>query len=304
MVRASSGQVELARSSGTLSWLPFALTQLALFRIQEGALAEAEALIVENESIDPGVMESTMRYAAVLLAVWRGDAPRASELMEQMIVAVSNRGEGFALTYVDYMKAVLYNGLADYERAAEVAHSAASTNDVPMSAWALPELVKAAVRSGQLDRASAACERLSAMTAASGTAWARGTAALAQALIADDGVAERLYHAAIELLGNTPMKAYLARARLCYGEWLRRTDRGGEGSPSCGNVRCVYGHGRQRICRAFPTRARGGRAKAAYPPRGPGREIDTARTSDRSACADAAHQSRDRRRTVPERTHR
>ncbi len=236
----ASGQAELARSSGTLSWLPFALTQLALFRIQEGALAEAEALIVENESIDPAATDSTMRYAAVLLAVWRGDAPRTSELMDQMVVAVSNSGEGFALTYMEYMKAVLYNGLADYHRAAEVARNAAYTNEIPMSAWALPELVEAAARSGQPEQAAEACARLSAMTAASGTAWARGTAALAQALIADgtegregregtEGMegtgAEGLYHKSIELLGGTPMKAYLARARLCYGEWLRSNGR-------------------------------------------------------------------------------
>jgi DNA-binding CsgD family transcriptional regulator len=126
------------------------------------------------------------------------------------------------------MKGVLYNGLADYGRAAEVAHNAAYTNEIPMSAWALPELVEAAVRSGQTERAAEACERLSAMTAASGTAWARGTAALAQALIADgrEGTAaEDLYQKAIELLGATPMRAYLARARLCYGEWLRSSNR-------------------------------------------------------------------------------
>jgi DNA-binding CsgD family transcriptional regulator len=221
----ASGQAELARSSGTLSWLPFALTQLALFRIQEGALAEAEALIVENESIDPGAADSTMRYAAVVLAAWRGDAARTRELVEHIVAAVSNRGEGFALTYVEYTKALLYNGLADYDRAAEAADNAAGTNDIPMSAWSLPELVEAAVRSGQRERAAAASERLSAMAAASGTAWARGTSALAQALIADSHVAEDLYRQAVELLGGTPMKAYLARARLCYGEWLRRNER-------------------------------------------------------------------------------
>ena len=34
-----------------------------------------------------------------------------------------------------------------------------------------------------------------------------------------------LYRGAIELLSRTRMATFLARARLCYGEWLRRNDR-------------------------------------------------------------------------------
>ena len=33
-----------------------------------------------------------------------------------------------ALTFAEYAKAVLYNGLADYHRAADAAHNAASAN--------------------------------------------------------------------------------------------------------------------------------------------------------------------------------
>jgi hypothetical protein len=96
------------------------------------------------------------------------------------------------------------------------------------STGALSELVEAAVRSGQPDRAAAACERLSAIAAASGADWARGAAALARALLADGAVVDEIYREAIELLSHTRMATFLARARLCYGEWLRRNGRRAE----------------------------------------------------------------------------
>ena len=66
------------------------------------------------------------------------------------------------------------------------------------------------------------------MAAASGTAGARGAAALARALVADGAVAEGHYREAIRLFGGTRIASYRGRARLCYGEWLRRTDRRAE----------------------------------------------------------------------------
>ena len=70
----ASGQVRLARSSGTLSWLPFALGHLVMFHVQSGEFAQAEALILEQASIDPTSPERDL-YCAVMLAVWRGERP-------------------------------------------------------------------------------------------------------------------------------------------------------------------------------------------------------------------------------------
>ena len=93
------------------------------------------------------------------------------------------------------------------------------------SSWALYELVEAASRSDQRNVARDAVDRLSERLSASGTEWAKGTEARSRALVEDDGRAEDLHRQAIELLGQCRMTSHLARARLTYGEWLRREGR-------------------------------------------------------------------------------
>ena len=249
----ANGQVQLARSSGTLSRLVEALNGLAVFSIHVGELAQAEALISEEKNIQLGITEPLTSYAAVLLAAWRGDAARAADLMDQMIISASSRGEGMALAFVEYAKAVLHDGLADYEQAAVAAHGASCDDRLVIPHWPLPELVEAAMRSEQPAHAAAACERLSAMAAASGTDSARGAAALARALVADGDVAEDLYREAIEVLVGTRMASHLARARLCYGEWLRRTDRRAEASTQ---LRAAFDAFSAMGANAFADRAR------------------------------------------------
>ena len=219
------GQVRLARANGTLSWLPFALDYLAEINIQAGELPQAAALLAEGESIDPGIRAATLPYVSLMLAAWRGDAPTAAELTEAMALGASARGEGTALTYAEYARAVLHNGLGNYQLAAEAAERAVATDELIMSPWALYELAEAAARGDQQERATAAAERLSAIAAASGTDWARGAAARSRALVSEGSAAEEEYREAIELLGRTRMAAHLARARLSYGEWLRRENR-------------------------------------------------------------------------------
>jgi len=68
-------------------------------------------------------------------------------------------------------------------------------------------------------------ERNSEIAAASGTDWVLGAAARSRALLADGRAADELYGEALGRLGRTRMAAHLARARLCYGEWLRRQNR-------------------------------------------------------------------------------
>jgi DNA-binding CsgD family transcriptional regulator len=224
----ASGQVRLARASGTLSWLPFALDYLAEIHVQAGELSKAAALLMEREGVEPGTREATLPYVPLLLAAWRGDEPGAAGLADELVRGASDRGEGAALTYADYAQAVLYNGQGNYLAAAEAAHRASAVDEIVISPWALSELVEAAARSDQQDRAHAAADQLSQLAAASGSNWAHGAAARSRALVSGGRAADEEYREAIELLGRTRMATHLARARLVYGEWLRREKRRAE----------------------------------------------------------------------------
>jgi len=134
------------------------------------------------------------------------------------------RGEGAGLGVIPWAGALLYNGLGRYEEA-RLAAQQDGAYELLFSAWALVELVEAAVRSGEPELAADAFRRLSETTGAAGTDWALGIEARSRALLSDDEAAERLYREAIERLARTRIRPELARAHLLYGEWLRRLKR-------------------------------------------------------------------------------
>jgi ATP/maltotriose-dependent transcriptional regulator MalT len=92
-------------------------------------------------------------------------------------------------------------------------------------AWALPELVEAAVRVGSFDDASRALGLLAERARVSETDQALGLRARSQALMSEGEAAEALYRESLFCLGRAGGPFDLARAHLLYGEWLRRERR-------------------------------------------------------------------------------
>ena len=217
----ASSQVELARATGTLLLLPYALDYLAGALTQAGELTAAALLLTEAEALEPGVRaEFPLRLAA-----WRGQEEAALSLVEAMTHGAEARGEGCAIAGAEYDLAVLYNGLAQYERALDAAQKACASDDIVVSSWALFELVEAATHCGRADIARDAAASLAERATASGTPWAMGCLARSRALVEDGDMAEELYGQAIGWLAPSRMTWYLARTRLSYGEWLRRQGR-------------------------------------------------------------------------------
>jgi DNA-binding CsgD family transcriptional regulator len=126
----------------------------------------------------------------------------------------------------EWANALLNNGLGRYPQALTAAVRASEADEeLAFANWSLPELIEAAVRTGQSDTAVDALRRLAEMTGASATDWARGVEARSRALLDDGAVAESLHREAIERLSRTRVRFELARAHLLYGEWLRRERR-------------------------------------------------------------------------------
>lgn len=98
----------------------------------------------------------------------------------------------------------------------------ADTPELFVSAWALAELVEAAVRSDDRRGAAAALEELTDRVGDTAQLWGLGVAARSRAVLHET---EDAFAAAVELLGRTRLRPDLARAHLVYGEWLRRRAR-------------------------------------------------------------------------------
>jgi DNA-binding CsgD family transcriptional regulator len=123
----------------------------------------------------------------------------------------------------------LNNGLGRYEAAAAAAQAVLENAIDPWTpAGALPELIEAAMRIDDAELARDALDRLVARTQPAGTDFALGVEARSRALVTGGETAEPLFHESIERLGRTSLRPELARARLLYGEWLRREGRRGE----------------------------------------------------------------------------
>jgi DNA-binding CsgD family transcriptional regulator len=217
--------VRVARETGALSVLPIAATYRASLHVHAGAFDAASSLIEEADAITHATGMAPLKYASLMLAAWRGNEADGLELFEAARLEATARGEGMGLGVLEWATALLYNGRGRYAEALAAAQRGCEHDDVGLFAWALVELIEAGIRSGATDAASAALDRLSARTRASGTDWALGIEAGSRALLSDGRDAELQYREAVERLERSRGVIHLARARLLYGEWLRRENR-------------------------------------------------------------------------------
>jgi DNA-binding CsgD family transcriptional regulator len=226
----STRHVSLARDAGALVELSAALNTLSVRLAWTGDSAAAAALIAEREEIVEAIGSPfhLHPFGALHLAAWQGDEARVTALIKNSLPTAVSRGAGLAVASTQWANAVLYNGLGRYGEALAAAEQASELGQELWYPLILPELIEAALRSGQEARAAGALDLLAQTTRAAGTDWALGTEARLRALLAGDEAAEDLYREATDRLGRSGLRVEQARARLLYGEWLRRQRRRGD----------------------------------------------------------------------------
>jgi DNA-binding CsgD family transcriptional regulator len=190
-----------------------------------GDFAGAAALVQEADTITAATGNAALVYAWLVLGGWRGVEADATAVIDAAVESATVRGEGRVLALADYATSVLNNGLGRYEAAIDSAQRGSEDDDQGYVGWSLAELIEAAARSGRPEIAASALQRLEERAHAAGTDWALGVLARSRALMSEGDDADALYREAIERLERTRIRVELARARLLYGEWLRRQHR-------------------------------------------------------------------------------
>jgi DNA-binding CsgD family transcriptional regulator len=185
-------------------------------------------MIEEADAIAAATGQAPHTYAALVLAAWRGEEDAAAGIIEQARVSATQRGEVSLLGVTGYVQGVLYNGLARYDQALVAARAGIDHDGFNFTGLSLVEHVEAATRCGELSQATDSLARLTELTRAADTGWARGITARSEALLSDGEEADRLYQTALEQLSMDRVTVEVARTHLLFGEWLRRTRRRAE----------------------------------------------------------------------------
>jgi DNA-binding CsgD family transcriptional regulator/tetratricopeptide (TPR) repeat protein len=226
---AARRRVRLAREQGALVTMPVALSCLAWTELLSGRIETAEALVAEAVELATATGIPSMPGAQGMMTLgmlaWRGRDDEAKRVAEAVNAEAFARGQGLGITLAQFCLTTLELGHGRYEEARIAALNVFEEDPLYIGSIALADMVEATVRSGDRDAAEAALARLTERALATGTPWALGLLSRARALLAADAEAEAHYQAALDHLGRSGVVTDFARARLLYGEWLRRQRR-------------------------------------------------------------------------------
>jgi DNA-binding CsgD family transcriptional regulator len=279
-------QIQLARDSGALARLPIDLTASAVLAAWRGDFEQAAAAIAEAEDVTRATKTHMAPYGAMLLAGLRGREPEASALIASAVREATAGGQGIGVQYADWVAAILANGLSRFDAAHDAAQRA--SDDAPelfLSAWALPELIEASTRTGDVEVAAHALGRLTEATSVAGTDWALGIEARCRALLSDGDAAERDYLEAIDRLQRTGLAPEVARAHLLYGEWLVARQRRADAATQ---LQIAHEMFTAIGMEAFQARARGALHAAGHRARADADDVDVALTPQELQIAQLA----------------
>ncbi|MEU6379120.1 AAA family ATPase [Streptomyces sp. NPDC046909] len=213
------------RDTGALYALSITLLVQARYDLWEGRFREAEVRYAEFDDIAadtgfPGGGDINRLHLFALTgqeAELRSAVRRAAEMRSM--------GHGVLQLLAQHALALFELGHGRYEQALKHARTVFEQDPPACGNLVLTQLVEACVRTGDRTGASEALARLEARAPLAATPWALASLALGRALTADGDDAEKFYQESLDLLDQIPLALEQARARLLFGEWLRRCKR-------------------------------------------------------------------------------
>jgi DNA-binding CsgD family transcriptional regulator len=216
-----------ARQNGALLVLLFNLFAQMNSDVRAGRLRAATGRHAEIIDVAAAIGLPAEIYPPMddIVRAWAGDEEGTQAATAASIEVNSAVGVDTFVVGAHFALAVLHIGARRYQDALGETEYILAQNVLGYPAQALPLAVEAAVRSGQIEKAHQALADLESRAVMSGTPWALGLLARSRALLTDSPEAEKYFHEAIRLLQQTSVATDVARARLLYGEWLRREKR-------------------------------------------------------------------------------
>ena len=192
---------------GALVQLQFGLNLLANTELLTGDLSSAAAHLEEDRRVAEFTGNPPVAWSGMLLVALRGQEEVATDMIAAARSAAAARGQNRIVTYADYARAVLYNGLGRPDLAFESARPVFDQDVVGgYQILATAELAEAASRGGDVALVEAALARLSERVRTTPTPWILGTEARVRALSAEGTAADTSYRESIEQLGRTKVR--------------------------------------------------------------------------------------------------
>jgi DNA-binding CsgD family transcriptional regulator len=215
-----------AREQGALFGLTSAISGFASYEVRAGRFDAARLRYAEYLDLSRAAgFPMDVELLDVELFAWRGDDETARQRVRALVEFAEDLGSAPLDCHAHLALMILELGEGNYAAALSCGQRVESADNPAWTVQAVPGVIEAAHRCGQIDVANAALERLAERVTNIQTPWALGIAARCRAVLAPADRAEPLYVEAIDQLQRSDWRTELARAHLLYGEWLRRQKR-------------------------------------------------------------------------------
>jgi DNA-binding CsgD family transcriptional regulator len=196
-------------------------------RYDDAVVAASEALAIARELGAPNLIPLPLGVLAMVAAI-RGRDAEVGEHVQEATEIAGPHGLAIAAGQAVWAKAILDLGRGQWESAFEgltaLTEYRAGFGTPVIAIVSSPDRIEAGVRAGRINEARATLAPFETWASDTDTPWARPSVAVCRALVADDDTATGQFEEAIALSAEArPFD--VARARLLYGEHLRRQRR-------------------------------------------------------------------------------